>query len=102
MSRYVVAAQARRDILDIIAFIAADNPVAASRLRERLAVAFGQLADQPLLGHVRDDLVSRSLGVRFWPVGTYLVVYRVRSPSIEVARVLSGRRDISAVLNRGR
>ncbi len=98
MTGYVVSPRAKQDILDITDYIAADNFNAALRLRDRLFTAFDRLAERPALGHVRDDLISRTSGVRFWPVGTYLVIYRPAEWTIQIVRVLSGYRDVRAIL----
>ena len=99
MKRYGLSPSARRDLLDIIDFIAADNADAARGMRDRFFAAFRLLSEQPGLGHVRDDLIARSTGVRFWPVGTYQVIYRNHAGRVEIARVLSGYRDTAAILD---
>lgn len=78
--------------------MAVDNLSAAYRLRDRMFAAFDRLADQPGLGHVRDHLIGRAVGVRFWPVGSYLVIYWQTSGEVQIVRVLSGYRDIAAIL----
>lgn len=100
MSRYRLSPEARQDILDITDYIAADNVDAAFRLRDRLFAVFDRLARRPALGHVRDDLIARTSGVRFWPVGAYLVIYRPAEHALQIVRVLSGYRDIGAILGR--
>ena len=98
MIGYVVSPLARQDILEITDYIAADNLDAAVRLRDRLFAAFAGLAKRPGLGHARDDLVSREAGVRFRPVGAYLVIYRPTGRTVQIVRVLSGYRDIATIL----
>jgi len=39
------------------------------------------------------------MDLRFWPVGRYLVIYRTIDGGIEIVRVFSAYRDISALLN---
>lgn len=97
MTDYSVSPAALRDILEIVAYIKKRNSSAAHRQRDRFFEAFGKLAKRPRIGHTRDDLVPREVGVLFWPVGTYLIIYRVAAPSIEIVRVLSGYRDIAAI-----
>jgi toxin ParE1/3/4 len=46
------------------------------------------------MGRPRDELAS---GLRSFPVGTYIVFYRRAKVGIEVARILSGYRDIDAL-----
>jgi plasmid stabilization system protein ParE len=96
---YLVSPQARQDLFEITDYIANDNLDAALRLRDRLFAAFDRLAKRPGLGHVRTDLVPAEFGVRFWSVGTYLIIYRPAEPVIQIVRVLSGYRDIATVLS---
>lgn len=93
---------AGQDLLEIIDWIAAANPDAAIRMRDRLDAAFTRLAARPGLGHLRNDLVAPAAGVRFWPVGRYLVIYRPAVDGIDIVRVLSGYRDIASLLAPGR
>jgi antitoxin ParD1/3/4/toxin ParE1/3/4 len=48
------------------------------------------------MGHKREDLTP--FPVLFWPVGAYLVLYRVQSEWIEIVAVVQGARDIPAFL----
>jgi plasmid stabilization system protein ParE len=57
------------------------------------------LAQRPSLGHVRRDLVPSGEDIRFWPVGRYLIVYRAHEDGIRVIRILSGQRDVTALLD---
>ena len=66
---------AGQDLLEIIDWIAAANPDAAIAAASRF-----------------------SGGVRFWPVGRYLVIYRPAVDGIDIVRVLSGYRDIASLL----
>lgn len=100
MSRYELTPQARRDMYDIGEYVGTDNPAASARLIDRFEAAFRILADAPGLGHVRADIVPYASGLRFWTVGSYLVIYRPAAHGINVIRVLSGFRDIGAVLSR--
>lgn len=49
-----------------------------------------------MIGHLRPDLTERP--VRFWPVRSYLIVYRADIRPIQVIRVLSGYRDVATLL----
>ena len=57
-----------------------------------------RLAAYPRMGHVREDLADRTL--RFWPVYSYLVVYRPDSQPLQIIRVLHGARDVPRILER--
>jgi plasmid stabilization system protein ParE len=94
----VFSPAASKDLLEIVDYIAERNPDAAERLRDRFLAAVEMLARRPGLGHSRHDFVARVLNVRFWPVGRYLIIYRSAVSGIQVVRVLSGYRNIAAVL----
>ncbi len=95
-----VAPTARRDLLEIWDYIAADNPDSADRMSERFREAFQQLQEYPESGRSMTDLVG-TRPLRFWRVGEYQIVYRIAKSTIEIVAVLHGRRDIPVVL-RGR
>ena len=48
--------------------------------------------------HKRDDLTA--FPVLFWPVGSYLIVYRAEHRPIEIVAVTQGSRDIPVFLRR--
>jgi len=56
---------------------------------------FSQLAEMPGMGHRREDLTKQN--VLFWPVHSYLVIYRDSTPLLIVA-VLHGKRNIKKLL----
>jgi plasmid stabilization system protein ParE len=75
VSRFRLAPDARQDIKDIWSYIAHDSIEAAARVRQRIRDDCRQLAQHPYLGHRREDLTTRE-DVLFWPVYSYLVIYR--------------------------
>ena len=99
VSNYVLTAEADEDLAGIWEYIAQDNIEAADRLDAKLRDAFEMLAKNPRLGHARKDLTE--LPVLFWPVGAYLILFRVRNKRLEVVAVAHGARDIPPFL-RGR
>jgi antitoxin ParD1/3/4 len=58
--------------------------------------AFEQLAQWPGKGHRRADMGDRA--VRFWPEGSYLIVYREKSVPLQVVAILHGARDVPSVI----
>ena len=96
MSRYLLTKPALADLEGILGSIADDRPSAAERVGARFATTFEALAKNPRMGHVREDLTDRP--VRFWPLYSYLVVYRADATPIQILRVLSGYRDVAALL----
>ena len=96
MSRYQLSAPARLDLIEIRDFISRDSRIAARKVLAGIRAACRLLAKRPEIGHLRTDLVAEPL--RFWPVYSYLIVYRPESEPIEIVRVLHGARDVSAII----
>jgi antitoxin ParD1/3/4 len=96
MSQYVLAPEVISDLSDIWQHIAEDDPDAADRVVDAFSVIFAKLVMIPGMGHIRSDLADETL--RLWPVYSYLIVYRSQTDPLEIVRVLSGYRDIAALL----
>lgn len=96
MSRIRLTSVARDDLAEIIDFIREDSPSAARRVLQEIRGAIQRLARFPELGHLRQDLTSEPL--RFWPVYSYLVVYRAGRRPLEVVRIIRGTRGIIKLL----
>lgn len=99
MSQYILAPEARDDLDEIIDYIARDSPQAARRVIEKIRVAIRRLAEMPRMGHLREDLTDEPL--RFWPVYSYLIIYRPERNPLEVVRILHGASDVKSILARG-
>ena len=84
-------------MLEVWAYIAADNPVAADKVEYELYEAMEKLALNPHIGHKRDDLTDKP--VRFWNVHSYTVIYNPDASPLMVLRIISNYRDIEALLN---
>jgi plasmid stabilization system protein ParE len=97
MKKYVLGVGAELDLDEIWEYIAEDNIDAADSWIARLFDAFEALARTPGLGHRRDDLTAYP--ILFWPVGAYLVLYRVQGQYVEIVAVTQGARDIPAFLH---
>ena len=82
---------AAQDILEIWEFIAADNPIAAKRVREEILDTIRTLVSFPHKGHRRTDLTLRPL--RFQIVRDYLIVYAPDETPILVTAVVHGKRN---------
>lgn len=76
MNRYVLSVAAELDLDAIWDYIAQDNIDAADQWISKLFDAFEALALAPGMGHKREDLTAFS--ILFWPVGAYLILYRIR------------------------
>jgi len=98
MAFYALSPEALDDLLRIQEFIASDSPRAAEKVIEELFSSFEHLAKWPRSGHLRNDLTGKD--VLFWPVGSYLVVYRLRGAEslVQIVAVLLAARDVPGVL----
>ena len=85
-------AQADEDLIDLWVYIAQDNSAAADHLLDEFEKKFALLAGQPRLGAARSDIAP---GLRHFPMGNYLILYREIDPGIEVVRVVHGARRLS-------
>jgi toxin ParE1/3/4 len=82
--RLLRTAQAEEDLIDIWCYIAKDDPRAADRLLDDLDATSHALAVDPGMGMARDDIAA---GVRHFPVGRYLILYRELGDGIESGAV---------------
>ncbi len=94
MARVLRSGLAESDLLDIWSYIAKDNPNAADRFLDLIDEKLALLMEYPEIGRRRDDLAPR---MRSFPVGRYVIFYRLSEQGIEVARVLSAYRDIETL-----
>lgn len=82
--------QARADLLEIVAYIADDNPDAAQELKDEIEAKAAKLPDHPKLYKASTrvkgmrELVARS---------NYVVLYRETPEMVEVVNVLHARRQ---------
>jgi toxin ParE1/3/4 len=88
-------AQAEDDLVDIWLYVAADNPDAADRILEDLDERCLLLGKHPHLGRARPDIAP---DLRLFPVGNYLILYRVLPGGIEVVRVVHGVRELDNLI----
>lgn len=96
MSAYVLSPEAVQDLQDVWDFIASDNVHAADKLEDEFFEAFESLTEHPRMGHTRPDLTERD--VRFWPIGSFLIVYRSIPTALQIVAVLHGARDVAEVI----
>lgn len=92
MARVRFARAARTDLKDISAYIASDNPAAASHFTDRVLKKCALLAEYPAIGRLRPDLKP---GLRSSPFERYVIFYWAAEDGIIVARVLHSARDIT-------
>lgn len=67
----------------------------ADRLIDSITDRFFLLSSHPYLGRARDHDVRP--GLRSFPVGQYVIIYRIENEDIVILRVLRGSRNIRAL-----
>jgi len=95
--RYILAPEAARDLVEIWTYLKRQASLETAKhvesvIRERIVF----LSQNPGAGHWRYDLTDHN--VRFFPVYSYLVVYRPDTKPLQVVSILHGRRDVEGVL----
>ena len=96
MSDYVLTPLAEDDLLEIGWYIANDSLEGASRVLNELHQAMTLLARQPIIVHRRTDLAAERY--RFWPIFSYLIVYRPDVTPVHIVHVVQGARDMRSLL----
>ncbi len=92
--RFIRTAQAEDDLIVIAVYIAKDNPLAADRVLDALEERTELLAEFPRLGAERPDIAA---GVRAFPVGRYLILYREIEGGVEIVRYAHGARRLKGL-----
>ena len=83
---------AQDDLREVFRFIRRDNLTAAQKVIQEIREKAGRLAQFPLSGREVPELPGASL--REVIAGSYRVIYRLVSNSIEVLTVLHSRRKV--------
>ena len=76
---------AKDDLMTIAEYIAADDPVAALDVIDRIDSAVGRLADHPGSGRPGRIAKTRELVIPSLP---YIIAYRLRENRVQILRVL--------------
>jgi antitoxin ParD1/3/4/toxin ParE1/3/4 len=96
MPRFVLTDHAKEDVRGIIEHIRADSPQNAAKVQTKIRDAITLLSEFSHIGHTRED--AGDFGLRFWPVYSYLIVYRPDAIPLRVIRVIHGARDLGRSL----
>ena len=86
--------EAEQDLVEIWIYIAEDNPVNADCYVEKLYKKGQLLAENPMIGTERNELMQE---LRSFPVDHYVLYYRERNQTLEMIRVLHASRDIYSI-----
>jgi toxin ParE1/3/4 len=92
-----LAPEAESDLDELWHYVASSSSIEiADRLVDSLTTRFFLLAKYPRAGRRRDDLRP---GIRSFPVGNYIVLYRLDGEDVLIQRVVRGSRDLEALLH---
>lgn len=96
MSSYSFSDDAIQDLDQICEYIAGNSPSAASRLFDRIREKCKVVAGFPNMGKDYSKLYP---GLRGFIVDDYIIFYYSREDGIDVARVVSGYRDLESLFS---
>lgn len=101
MTRFAVrwAAVAADDLTRIIEHIAAESPINALKVADRIEALARSLEHFPRRGHVVPELARQ--GIQIWlevNASPWRLIYRIEGRRVEVAALLDGRRNLEEVL----
>nr|MCM0591918.1 type II toxin-antitoxin system RelE/ParE family toxin [Gloeotrichia echinulata DEX184] len=91
MKELRVTDEAKSDLLEIWLYLSQNNESAADTIITKLTQKFDDLVATPEIGRKRADIAPL---IRSFPVGKYLIFYRIIDSGIEIVRVIHGARDI--------
>lgn len=97
-ARYVLTPLAESDLDDTWDYVAEHFGFdVADRVLDSLERAFRLLAENPDIGHSREELGP--LPYCFWPVGPSLIAFRPDVEPLQIVRVVRGERDWDGLLS---
>ena len=89
---------AKRDLLEIIDYLNTLSPEVALRYYDLLTEEIASLATMPERCPRPKDLALAAKGYRYLVVKNYLVFYVVSGDTVQIRRILYGRRDYLSLL----
>ncbi len=95
-----LAPEAETDLDDIWYYVARQSGSieVADRLIDAIVDRFLLLATNPHLGRRRDDDLRP--GLRSFPVGEYIIIYRIEGQDTLILHVTRGNRDLPSLFDR--
>ena len=96
--RLLIFPSARQDLQDIVDYVNEFSPEAAFKLYDALVDGIGSLEHLPLRCPLIKIPELRAKGYRLLVVQNYLVLYVVNGTTVEIRRIMYGRRRYEALL----
>lgn len=87
---YRIHPKAEDDILSAMDYFALDSPKAARNWHAVIKEKCRRLGETPGMGISRPEL---QVGIRTLSVGSYLIIYRSLSDTVDILRILHGARQ---------
>jgi toxin ParE1/3/4 len=87
--------EARKDLSDIVRFVAQHNPSAALEVLLKIESCLKQVAEFPTTGHFVPELPKRK-DIRQKLVYSYRVIYRVHKGGVVTVSIIHAARDLNA------
>ncbi|MBF0679115.1 MAG: type II toxin-antitoxin system RelE/ParE family toxin [Devosia sp.] len=88
---------AQKDLVEIVRYIARDNPLRATSFADELVLACQELGDHPERFPSLKRYAAR--GLRRRPYGNYSIIYAVGSDVVFIVRIISSARDLDALVD---
>ncbi len=92
MAKILWTVGARRDLHEIINYIAEDSPTYAANFADRIILAIDRLQTFPKLGRMVPEYQDTS--IRELIVGHYRIVYRIQENRVGIAAIAHASRDL--------
>ena len=94
----IIYPAAEQDLLDIIDYLNTLSPQTAMRYYDLLTEQIASLSAMPERCPHPRDLALTAKGYRYLIVKDYLVFYRIIGDTVQIHRILYGRRNYQALL----
>lgn len=87
--------ESKEDLLGIKQYIKYDlqEPEIAQKLISKIRNEINNLKYNPKIYEVIDDELLKKIGIRKLVVDNYIIFYRVKNDSIDIVRIMYGRRN---------
>lgn len=87
--------ESKEDLIEIKQYIKYNlqEPETANKLISKIRKSIRTLEDNPEIYAIIDDDIIRKLEIRKLIVDNYIIFYRIKKDSIEIVRVMYGRRN---------
>ena len=87
--------EAKQDLIDITKYIKYNlqEPNVAKKLINRIRAEINNLIENPQIYAIIDDEFIKKLEIRKIIVDNYIIFYRIKNKTIQIVRVLYGRRN---------